>query len=163
MKLLIKLFFILMIVFVDFTICTYAALAPELEDLDDNNYGELVVQEHNDRNNLGSSSDDIKAHQVVQRFLSQKNKQKNRRTNCKKFPGICGAKGSPGPNCCKRKCVDLVRDSQNCGKCGKKCKYNQICCNGKCVNPSFNKNHCGACNNSCNNGGLCAFGLCNYA
>ncbi|KAJ6892480.1 hypothetical protein NC651_025623 [Populus alba x Populus x berolinensis] len=80
------------------------------------------------------------------------------------FPRICQAKGSPGPHCCKKKCVNVLADRLNCGLCGKKCKYNEICCNGKCVNPSFNRRHCGACNNSCGgNGNLCVLGLCNYA
>ncbi|MBA0606687.1 hypothetical protein Godav_019119 [Gossypium davidsonii] len=86
-----------------------------------------------------------------------------RRVTCKKFPGICDAKGSPGPQCCKKKCVNILTDRHNCGKCGKKCKYNEICCKGKCVNPSFNRKHCGGCNNRCSNGEFCVFGLCNYA
>ena len=114
--------------------------------------------------------------QVVEAYLSNKNlgvddrfnffrpiTKQTRRLTCKRAPRVCRAKGSPGPNCCKKKCVNLFRDRRNCGKCGKKCKYNQICCNGKCVNPSFNKRHCGGCNNRCSSGGLCAFGLCSYA
>ncbi|KAJ4725136.1 putative Stigma-specific Stig1 family protein [Melia azedarach] len=100
------------------------------------------------------------------RSLLQKRRNRHYRTlrlTCKKFPRICYFKGSPGHSCCKKKCVNLLKDRMNCGKCGKKCKYNQICCNGKCVNPSFNGRHCGACNNSCNNGEFCVFGLCNYA
>ncbi|OVA03411.1 Stigma-specific protein Stig1 [Macleaya cordata] len=83
--------------------------------------------------------------------------------NCNKFPMICQAKGSPGPHCCKKKCVNVLKDRQNCGLCGKKCKYTEICCRGKCVNPSFDKRHCGGCSNRCNGDGFCAFGLCNYA
>ncbi|KAK8706014.1 hypothetical protein V6N13_049596 [Hibiscus sabdariffa] len=52
-------------------------------------------------------------------------KKRNRRVTCKKFPMICHAKGSPGPACCKKKCVNVLKDRQNCGKCGKKCKYNE--------------------------------------
>ncbi|KDP39165.1 hypothetical protein JCGZ_00922 [Jatropha curcas] len=96
------------------------------------------------------------------RVLAQK-KRKARQITCDKYPRICRAKGSPGPYCCKKKCVNVLSDRLNCGACGKKCKYNQICCNGKCVNPSFNRNHCGGCSNRCKNGGFCAFGLCNYA
>ncbi|XVE50699.1 hypothetical protein DITRI_Ditri01bG0184300 [Diplodiscus trichospermus] len=90
-------------------------------------------------------------------------KKRNFRITCNKFPKICHARGSPGPQCCKKKYVNILRDRLNCGKCGKKCKYNETCCKGKCVNPSFNRKHCGGCNNRCNNGGLCVFGLCNYA
>ena len=151
---LIKLFFILMIVFADFMICTNASLTPNHEQEDDS---DDLDHQHDDQES--SSSDQI---HEVKRFFWLK-KQTKRRPTCKKFPQICRAKGSPGPKCCKKKCVDLLRDRHNCGKCGKKCKYNRICCNGKCVNPSFNKKHCGGCNNRCSNGGLCAFGLCNYA
>ncbi|GMJ05072.1 hypothetical protein like AT1G11925 [Hibiscus trionum] len=72
-------------------------------------------------------------------------KKQSRRVTCKKFPGICQAKGSPGPTCCKKKCVNVLTDRQNCGKCGKKCK------------------HCGGCNNRCGNREFCVLGLCNYA
>jgi hypothetical protein len=98
---------------------------------------------------------------VTSRFLSQKTRIP--RLTCNKFPRICHAKGSPGPHCCKEKCVNTLTDRLNCGMCGKKCKYNETCCNGKCVNPSFNRRHCGGCNNRCNNGRFCVFGLCNYA
>ncbi|XVF70722.1 hypothetical protein PTKIN_Ptkin11bG0185400 [Pterospermum kingtungense] len=89
--------------------------------------------------------------------------KRTRRITCKKYPRICHARGSPGPQCCKKKCVDILRDRLNCGKCGKKCKYNEICCKGKCVNPSFNSKHCGGCNTRCSNGQFCVFGMCNYA
>ncbi|KAF5728416.1 hypothetical protein HS088_TW21G00563 [Tripterygium wilfordii] len=99
------------------------------------------------------------------RFLGQRRliRHRGRPMKCNKFPRICGGKGSPGPHCCKKRCVNVLRDSANCGRCGKKCKYNEVCCDGKCVNPSFNRRHCGGCNNMCSNGGFCAFGLCNYA
>lgn len=99
------------------------------------------------------------------RLLLQKKRtsSKTLRLTCDKFPRICYFKGSPGSSCCKKKCVDLLKDRMNCGKCGKTCKYNEICCNGKCVNPSFNRRHCGGCNNSCSNGEFCVLGLCNYA
>ncbi|PON91929.1 Stigma-specific protein [Trema orientale] len=159
MKLIIKLFFILIIVSTEYAMCTIiitsttATLIPnEQEDYDVHGEEPLHDQE-------SSSSDQI--HQVKRFFWLRKRTYK--RPTCKKFPRICLSKGSPGPSCCKKKCVDLMRDRHNCGKCGKKCKYNQLCCNGKCVNPSFNKSHCGGCNKRCSNGGLCAFGLCSYA
>ncbi|KAJ8754904.1 hypothetical protein K2173_015416 [Erythroxylum novogranatense] len=108
---------------------------------------------------LGSSENE-----VVGRILAQRKPMKRRRSlTCNKFPRICHAKGSPGPDCCKKKCVNVLGDRMNCGACGKKCKYNEMCCNGKCVNPSFSRSHCGGCHNRCQNGGFCAFGLCNYA
>ncbi|KAJ4835695.1 hypothetical protein Tsubulata_032548 [Turnera subulata] len=112
------------------------------------------------------SSDDIEDEELSSsqnggsRFLREK---KMKRLRCNKFPMICHFQGSPGPHCCKKKCVNVLRDGLNCGKCGKKCKYNETCCNGKCVNPSFNRSHCGGCNNRCDSGSICAFGLCNYA
>ncbi|WCJ32964.1 hypothetical protein M5689_014354 [Euphorbia peplus] len=90
-------------------------------------------------------------------------KPKSLRMKCNKLPTLCHARGSPGPNCCKNKCVNVLNDRNNCGQCGKKCKYSEICCHGNCVNPSFNKKHCGGCNNKCKHGHFCAFGLCNYA
>ncbi|KAL9320810.1 hypothetical protein ACSQ67_012649 [Phaseolus vulgaris] len=82
---------------------------------------------------------------------------------CDKYPRVCRAKGSEGPDCCKRKCVNVSTDRNNCGMCGKKCKYSQVCCKGKCVNPMFDKHHCGKCGNKCVKGDSCVFGLCSYA
>ncbi|GMN36511.1 hypothetical protein TIFTF001_042459 [Ficus carica] len=147
----VNMFLIIMIVFTDIAICGIEALQNELENYDINH----------DR--LESSSDHDQIHGVESFSFLSSQRKKTRRVTCNKFPRICRAKGSPGPSCCKKKCVDVTRDRHNCGKCGKKCKYNKICCNGKCVNPSFNKRHCGGCNNRCNNGGLCAFGLCSYS
>ncbi|KAL4563016.1 hypothetical protein LXL04_027047 [Taraxacum kok-saghyz] len=65
------------------------------------------------------------------RFLAQ---QPRDSLKCNKNPRICRAKGSQGPDCCKKKCVNVKTDKQNCGLCGKKCKNQEICCNGKCVN-----------------------------
>lgn len=82
---------------------------------------------------------------------------------CDRNIKVCRAKGSPGRNCCQKKCVDLKTDRYNCGRCGKKCNYSEICCKGKCVNPMFNRKHCGGCNNKCNRGSLCVYGMCGYA
>ncbi|CAI9086820.1 OLC1v1020736C1 [Oldenlandia corymbosa var. corymbosa] len=82
---------------------------------------------------------------------------------CNKFPRVCSTRGSPGPDCCKKKCVNVMQDRANCGMCGKQCKYWEICCKGKCVNPSTNWKHCGACFNSCDKGSSCAYGMCSYA
>ncbi|KAE8677186.1 hypothetical protein F3Y22_tig00111542pilonHSYRG00103 [Hibiscus syriacus] len=83
---------------------------------------------------------------------------------CDRFPRICRReKGSPGPDCCRKKCVNVKKDRFNCGMCGYKCKYGEICCRGQCVNASFDKRNCGGCNNKCKRGELCVYGMCNYA
>lgn len=85
------------------------------------------------------------------------------RMTCDKYPSVCQVKGSPGPHCCKKKCVNVLKDKLNCGKCGKKCKYSQMCCKGKCVNVMSSEKHCGRCGNSCEKGSNCTYGLCSYA
>ncbi|XP_059636191.1 stigma-specific STIG1-like protein 1 [Cornus florida] len=82
---------------------------------------------------------------------------------CDKFPRVCRLKGSAGPDCCKKKCVNVKTDRLNCGMCGYKCKYTETCCRGSCVNASFDKRHCGGCNKKCKKGELCVYGMCNYA
>ncbi|KAL9346967.1 hypothetical protein Peur_061820 [Populus x canadensis] len=94
------------------------------------------------------------------RFLAQKNRAA---MTCNKYPRVCRAKGSPGPDCCKKKCVNVLTDRLNCGMCGKKCKYAEICCKGHCVKPMSNKKHCGGCNNKCKKGNACVYGMCSYA
>ncbi|KAJ1428716.1 Stigma-specific protein Stig1 [Sesbania bispinosa] len=47
---------------------------------------------------------------------------------CDKYPRVCRVKGSEGPDCCRKKCVNVSTDRNNCGRCGKRCKYSQICC-----------------------------------
>ena len=95
------------------------------------------------------------------RFLAQKNARVV--MTCDKYPRVCRAKGSPGRDCCKKKCVNVLTDRLNCGKCGKKCKYSEICCKGECVNPWSNKKHCGSCGNKCKKGNACVYGMCSYA
>ncbi|XP_057512567.1 stigma-specific STIG1-like protein 1 [Actinidia eriantha] len=82
---------------------------------------------------------------------------------CNKYPRLCRAKGSPGPDCCKKRCVNVMTDRLNCGQCGNKCKYTEICCKGQCVNPRNNKRHCGGCDNKCKKGSMCVYGMCSYA
>lgn len=86
---------------------------------------------------------------------------------CNNYPRICRVKGSPGPDCCKKKCVNVSTDRLNCGMCGHKCKYSEICCKGQCVNPMSDTKHCGGCNNKCKkrkgSSSYCAYGVCNYA
>lgn len=84
-------------------------------------------------------------------------------TTCNKNPTVCQSKGSAGPNCCSKQCVNVTMDKNNCGRCGAKCKYSELCCNGVCVNPSVNNKHCGKCGNKCGRGSTCVYGLCSYA
>ncbi|KAK4360914.1 hypothetical protein RND71_019866 [Anisodus tanguticus] len=96
----------------------------------------------------------------------QRGKESFRRYNmytCNKYPRVCAAKGSRGPDCCRKKCVNVMTDRFNCGKCGRKCGYLEMCCEGWCVNTYFNKRHCGNCNNSCKKGSTCSYGMCSYA
>ncbi|XP_077228263.1 stigma-specific STIG1-like protein 1 [Tasmannia lanceolata] len=98
---------------------------------------------------------------VGSRFLAQK--KPGTSLACDKYPIICRTAGSPGPVCCKKQCVNVLKDPLNCGMCGKKCKYTETCCKGQCVNLSFDNKHCGSCNKRCNKGDYCVYGLCNYA
>ncbi|KAL5578775.1 hypothetical protein UlMin_011217 [Ulmus minor] len=82
---------------------------------------------------------------------------------CDKYPRMCRVRGSPGPDCCNKKCVNVSKDRFNCGKCGKRCKYSEICCKGKCVNPRSDRKNCGSCNNKCKKGSSCVYGMCSYA
>ncbi|RWR96118.1 stigma-specific STIG1-like protein 1 [Cinnamomum micranthum f. kanehirae] len=95
------------------------------------------------------------------RFLAQGKPKAS--VTCDKYPRICRAKGSGGPDCCNKQCVDVQMDRLNCGVCGNKCKYAETCCEGHCVNLSYNDKHCGKCSHSCSKKGSCAYGLCSYA
>ncbi|RDX66766.1 Stigma-specific STIG1-like protein 1, partial [Mucuna pruriens] len=86
-------------------------------------------------------------------------KNVHRAMTCDKYPRVCHAKGSEGPDCCRRKCVNVSTDRNNCGACGKRCKYSQVCCRGKCVNLMFDKYHCGRCGNKCNKGDSCIYAM----
>ncbi|CAK9137252.1 unnamed protein product [Ilex paraguariensis] len=94
------------------------------------------------------------------RFLAQKPRSV---MTFDQYPRACAAKGSAGPDCCRKQCVNVMTDSLNCGKCGKKCKYSEICCQGWCVNPTVDEKHCGRCNNRCKKGSSCAYDLCSYS
>ncbi|KAL1372716.1 hypothetical protein HN51_002815 [Arachis hypogaea] len=82
---------------------------------------------------------------------------------CNKYPSVCRMKNSPGPDCCKKKCVNVKSDRFNCGMCGYRCKYTEVCCKGKCVNIYYDKRNCGGCYKKCRKGEYCAYGMCNYA
>uniref|UniRef100_A0A7N0UHX2 Stigma-specific Stig1 family protein n=1 Tax=Kalanchoe fedtschenkoi TaxID=63787 RepID=A0A7N0UHX2_KALFE len=82
---------------------------------------------------------------------------------CDQAPALCLHKGSPGPECCNRQCVNLETDRLHCGKCGAKCHFSETCCGGKCVNPFNHDEHCGECYKRCGKGDSCVYGMCAYA
>ncbi|XP_050369024.1 stigma-specific STIG1-like protein 1 [Argentina anserina] len=160
MKLIITHGFLILILLFSLLLINIEANPTVEEDKDD--HQEVALDD-----SLGSSDNETESNSsflnINDRSLRQKMRTHRGQLTCNKFPGICYTRGSPGPHCCKKKCVNVLTDKLNCGKCGKKCKYSEVCCKGKCVNPSFNRSHCGGCNNRCEAGGFCAFGLCNYA
>lgn len=105
--------------------------------------------------------DGVSSLRGVSRFLAQKGGVRSMK--CNKYPRICRVKGSPGRDCCKKRCVNVRKDRANCGKCGHKCKLSEICCKGKCVNPFSHNKHCGGCGNSCGGRSRCSYGLCSYS
>ncbi|RWW50228.1 hypothetical protein BHE74_00043539 [Ensete ventricosum] len=82
---------------------------------------------------------------------------------CSEFPRMCHAKGSPGPDCCRRRCADVRTDSLNCGRCGRRCRYGWACCRGRCVNIMYDAKNCGGCRRRCPKGSFCTYGMCSYA
>ncbi|ONK66684.1 uncharacterized protein A4U43_C06F10900 [Asparagus officinalis] len=82
---------------------------------------------------------------------------------CDKFPRVCRATGSPGPDCCRKHCVDVMIDNLNCGECGMKCRYGEACCSGNCVNIMYDAKNCGGCKIRCKKGNFCKYGMCSYA
>jgi Stigma-specific protein, Stig1 len=95
-------------------------------------------------------------------YLISRNKGREMAT-CDKFPRVCRAKGSAGPDCCKKKCVNVMTDNLNCGECGRRCRYGQTCCGGNCVDVMYDRRNCGTCKNRCKKGSFCSFGMCSYA
>ncbi|GAB4830827.1 hypothetical protein Ancab_004855 [Ancistrocladus abbreviatus] len=105
---------------------------------------------------------------IKNRFLAEEYKKPSThiirgQVTCNKYPRICHTKWSPGPDCCKKKCVNVMADRLNCGMCGLKCKQQEMCCKGKCVNILHDKKHCGSCSNRCKKGSVCSYGMCSYA
>lgn len=110
-----------------------------------------------------SMSDDHSTEAVrrrVSRILAQKIPENY---TCNVFPRVCRLKGSSGRDCCKKKCVNVKSDPNNCGMCGLKCRYNEICCKKKCLNSRFDRKNCGRCGIKCKKGDVCAYGMCSYA
>ncbi|XVF87773.1 hypothetical protein PTKIN_Ptkin18bG0147700 [Pterospermum kingtungense] len=145
--------FLLFALFMALAITLSAAPSKEDPSLDPNNGN------HDDEND-DHSQKATSLRGFTSRFLAQKSRHL---MTCNKYPSVCLVAGSPGPYCCKKKCVNVKTDRHNCGKCGKKCKYSEICCKGKCVNPMSHEKHCGGCNNSCDKGSKCLYGMCSYA
>ncbi|CAA6661353.1 unnamed protein product [Spirodela intermedia] len=87
----------------------------------------------------------------LRRLLSRHNPRTT--MTCDRVPKVCRAKGSPGRDCCRKRCVNLRTDTQNCGCCGKR----------KCVNILSSRANCGACHRRCRKGSYCRFGMCGYA
>lgn len=132
---------------------------------------ELSLKEDNETTNHDIETSDLSSAEMSRpeltslrgsiRFLAQIKPRVP--MTCDKYPRVCHAKGSSGPDCCKKKCVNVMTDRLNCGKCGKKCNYSELCCKGQCVNPRSNIKHCGSCGNTCKKGSLCLYGMCSYA
>ncbi|GAV73209.1 Stig1 domain-containing protein, partial [Cephalotus follicularis] len=143
----------ILFVFVLAMIMASTISATQLYEFFENDNGEntdLAVAQKNEPTSLRGTS----------RFLAQSTRIN---MTCDIYPRICRAKGSKGPDCCKKACVNVTTDRLNCGMCGMKCKYGEICCKEECVNPMSSKKHCGGCNNKCNKGDLCVYGMCSYA
>lgn len=124
---------------------------------------ESVLDVHKNNNfnlKVSENKEELSSLRGTGRFLAQNPRALK---TCDKYPRVCDAKGSAGPDCCRKKCVDVMTDKANCGKCGRKCKYSEMCCQGKCVNPSRDEKHCGGCNNMCKKGNSCLYGICSYA
>lgn len=120
------------------------------------------VKTHNSTRNPASPSSEI-TEELISASLRGGHKYVRGIMTCDKYPRVCRAKGSEGPDCCKKKCVNVSTDRNNCGRCGKRCRYSQTCCRGKCVNPMFDEHHCGSCGNKCDKGNSCLYGMCSYA
>uniref|UniRef100_A0A3Q7F5Z6 Stigma-specific STIG1-like protein 1 n=1 Tax=Solanum lycopersicum TaxID=4081 RepID=A0A3Q7F5Z6_SOLLC len=150
-----KIFIFLAIIMAIFSV---ASSVDELEE-------EILAKDENEVESFEvplNETDESSSSSIIRgasRFLlshHHKSKTIHKRMTCNKNPRICRSKGSPGSFCCKKKCVNVLADRQNCGLCGKKCR-------GKCVNTLFHKKHCGGCGNKCQQGSSCVYGMCSYA
>ncbi|GAB2212582.1 hypothetical protein Droror1_Dr00020558 [Drosera rotundifolia] len=82
---------------------------------------------------------------------------------CDKLPRLCRLKGSPGPDCCHKKCTNVMKDRDNCLMCGHRCREGESCCKGSCINLNWDRHNCGRCGNKCPHGEYCVYGMCDYA
>ncbi|KAJ9566703.1 hypothetical protein OSB04_002669 [Centaurea solstitialis] len=122
----------------------------------------MVLSSTPTQENLIDTEDDAAIPELqrgVGLFLSQQSKGLKK---CNKNPRLCHAKSSHGPDCCNKKCVNVMTNEQNCGFCGRKCEDIEICCKGSCVNPMRSKHNCGECNYVCEKGDSCVHGMCSY-
>uniref|UniRef100_A0A7N0SWD4 Stigma-specific Stig1 family protein n=1 Tax=Kalanchoe fedtschenkoi TaxID=63787 RepID=A0A7N0SWD4_KALFE len=129
---------------------------------DQGNDGYLVDQETDDNEIMWDKEEEEVGFGLIRgtgRMLAGHQKK----MTCDKYPRVCRVAGSPGRDCCRKKCVNVDGDRANCGKCGKKCKYSEACCKGKCVNVLREKKNCGRCGNKCKKGNTCRYGMCSYA
>ncbi|CAA6673446.1 unnamed protein product [Spirodela intermedia] len=106
------------------------------------------VTEHNEENGVWAPDEAEKVFSL-RRLLRYRNRQVA--MTCDRIPKVCRVIGSPGRNCCRKRCVNLRTDIMN------------SCCRGKCVNILFNRINCGACNRRCGKGNNCRYGMCNYS
>ena len=83
------------------------------------------------------------------------------------YNNVCGGVSANGGtslvHCCKKSCVDVLGDRNNCGACDQKCGLGELCCAGKCTKVASDPDHCGACFNKCSLGLTCSYGSCGYA
>ncbi|MCL7038462.1 hypothetical protein MKW94_018747 [Papaver nudicaule] len=77
--------------------------------------------------------------------------------------GISVNDGAGILQCCRKQCVNLLADGDNCGGCGKKCRFGQQCCYGFCTDVISNPKHCGTCGNRCSPATKCENRFCGYA
>ncbi|XP_042465696.1 stigma-specific STIG1-like protein 1 [Zingiber officinale] len=81
----------------------------------------------------------------------------------RQFPRVCQAAGGPGSDCCRKHCLEVASDRQNCRECGRKCRYGEACCGGRCVSVMYDGKNCGGCKRGCKKGSLRSYGMCSDA
>src|SRR5262249_6170313 len=95
----------------------------------------------------------------------------------------CGTYGGDMIAMCGGQCVDMSRDTGNCGSCGTACTAGETCsggvcscdgttcngvccpsgsacCDGTCKDTLSDPDNCGKCSNSCGPGQECRYGTC---
>jgi hypothetical protein len=71
--------------------------------------------------------------------------------------GICGLQCSPSEVCCAGICVN---SGNNPCKCEPECPEELTCCNNSCMNLMTNTDNCGRCGNACTSPNFCQGGMC---